>query len=257
MNNKVKLLLICTFLCLFWLAPVQAQEEESEGVAVLVKITPKDGHDEALLKGVKDYHHWIANFEGHMQYTWWEVLTGPETGMYYAHSGNHDWADFDAKYDWQEKAAEVFETNVAPHIESAERIMHTDMDKVSHWPESWDGYTHLQIESWYINNGQSAKFNKGLTRIVETLKAGGFPYHFGFTRVASGGHGGEIQLISPVKGWAGMAEEEPSFYDLMSKELGGEDEFNAFMADWGSSFKTGHNQMLKYMPEASDYGDKK
>jgi len=170
MKYRFKLLLICTLLCLFWMAPVQAQEEENEGVGVLVKITPKDGHDEALLKGVEDYHHWI--------------------------------------------------------------------------------------ETWYIHNGQYAKFNKGLTRIVGTLRAGGFPHHFGFTRVASGGHGGEIQLISPVKGWAGMADEDPSFYDLMSKELGGEDEFNTFMADWGSSFKTGHNQMLKYMPEASAYGNK-
>ena len=33
-------------------------------------------------------------------------------------------------------------------------------------------------------------------------------------------------------------------------------DLNAFMADWGSSFKTGRNHMVKYMSEASDYGDK-
>lgn len=255
MKNRIKLLLICTLLCLFWMVPAQAQEEDNEGVGVLVQITAKAGHEEALLKGVKDYHHWVANFEGHMEYTWWEVLTGPDTGKYYAHSGNHDWADFDVEHDWQKKAGEVFRTNVRPHIENAERSMQQGMDKVSYWPEDWDGYNQLQIETWYIHNGQSNKFNKGLKRIVDTLKANDFPHRFGFVRVVSGGHGGEIELISPVKGWAGMSDEDPSFYDIMTKELGGEDEFNTFMADWGSSFKVGRKEMVKYMPEASDYGN--
>jgi hypothetical protein len=52
-----------------------------------------------------------------------------------------------------------------------------------------------------------------------------------------------------------MVDKDPSFYDLMSKELGGEDEFNAFMADWGATFKQGANWTVARMPEASDYGN--
>jgi len=255
MKFKLKTLLICTLLGLFWLAPVQAQEKENEDVSVLLHITPKAGHSEALIKGITDYHKWVANFDGHMRFTWWEILTGPHTGTYYAHSGNHNWADFDAKYDWEEQSNDVIKQNVMPHIESMSRSMSVPMEDVSHWPEDWSGYTHLQIESWYVKNGQFGKFNAGLKRIVEALKAGGFPYHFGFRRVATGGHGGQVTLISPLKGWAGMSDEEPSFYDIMTKELGSPEAFEEFMADWGSTYKVGQNHMIKYMEGASDYGD--
>jgi len=54
---------------------------------------------------------------------------------------------------------------------------------------------------------------------------------------------------------SGMADKEPSFYDLMSKKLGGDDAFNAFMSEWGSTFKSGENWTVRRMPEASDYGN--
>ncbi len=256
MKTTLRYLLICSLLCFSWATTAHA-EEENEGVGMLIHITAKDGHDEALIKGITDYHHWVANFEGHMRYNWWKVLTGPNTGTYYAYSGGHNWADFDAEYDWEEKSNEVLQANVMPHIESMARAVDVAMDDVSHWPEDWDGYTHIQVESWYVKNGQYGKFNRGLKRIVAALKAGGFPYHFGFTRMASGGHGGQINLISPSKGWSGMSEEEPSFYDIMTKELGSAEAFDEFMADWGSTFKVGMSEMLEYMPGASDYGDDK
>jgi hypothetical protein len=71
--------------------------------------------------------------------------------------------------------------------------------------------------------------------------------------VVSGGHGRQIQLVTGNKGWADMADKDPSFYDLMSKELGGAEEFAKFMADWGATFKSGRNWTVKRMPEASDY----
>ena len=51
-----------------------------------------------------------------------------------------------------------------------------------------------------------------------------------------------------------MADTDPSFYDIMSKELGGDETFNEFMSEWGSTFKSGANWTVKRMPEASDYG---
>jgi hypothetical protein len=255
MRNKLYFLLICTILSFTLIAPVQAEEASDEGVARLVKIVPKAGHEDTLLKAIEDYHKWVANFDGHMEYTWYAVVTGPETGLYYARTGNHDWADFDADYDWQKEAGEVFERNVQPHIDKAEVSMTVEMSDVSHWPENWEGYNLFTVEQWYIMNGQYGKFNRGLKRIVNALKAGGFPYNFGFHRVATGGYANQITLVSPSKGWAGMSEEEPSFYDIMVEELGGQDEFEAFMSDWGSSFKTGRSQTVKYLPDASDYGN--
>jgi len=254
MTNKTKLILLCLSMSLFWLIPAQAQESENDGIARVAIITPKEGHDETLVKAITDYHHWVANFEGHHEYTWYRILTGPNTGKYVARTSGHNWADFDAEYDWEQEADEVFQRNVAPHIQNMTVEFNRDMKNFSNWPENFEGYTHFTVQDWHVKNGQYGKFRKGLKKITETLKAGGFPNHFGFLDIVSGGYGGQIRLVSANKGWSDMADEDPSFFTIMSEALGGAEEFEAFMSDWGSTFKPGKNWMVRYMPEASDYG---
>jgi hypothetical protein len=253
MKSMTKVMLIL-LVGLGWLLPAQAQEEENEGIARLGLITPKDGHDDALIKAITDYHHWIANFEGHHVYFWYEILTGPDTGKYIARTAGHNWADFDAEYDWQKESGEVFKTNVLPHIENVEIWFTREWSDFSHWPESFDGYTHYHVETWYVRSGQYRAFREGLKKITDSLKAGDFPGYWGVFSVESGGHGNQMELVTANRGWSDMSEKNPSFYEVMSKALGGEEALNAFMSDWGSTFKAGESRMVKLMPEASDYG---
>ena len=106
---------------LAWIVPAQAQEEAGDSIARLVMITAKDGHSDELLDAITEYHHWIAQFEGHHEYQWYRVLTGPNTGTFMARTPNHQWADFDAEYDWNKQAGQMFEKNVAPHIENVKK----------------------------------------------------------------------------------------------------------------------------------------
>ena len=253
MKNRIKLVMLSALLGIFWLMPAQAQD--NDGIATVVTITPKAGHEKALVKAITDYHHWVAKHEGHFEYTWYEILTGPDSGKYIARSGGHNWSDFDAEFDWQKEAGENFEANVAPHIENATNIMTQEMDEFSNWPESFEGYTHFQVEDWYVKNGQYGKFRRGLKKISETLKAGKFPGYWGFISVVSGGHGQQVTLVTAHKGWTDMADKDPSFFDVMSEALGGAEPFDAFMSDWGATFKSGRSQMVSLMPEASDYGN--
>ncbi len=87
------------------------------------------------------------------------------------------------------------------------------MDDFGHWPEDFSGYTHFQVQQWYVKNGRNGQFRKGLKKIVDTLKAANFPNYFGFTSVESGGRGGQITLVFPNKGWSDMVDEDPSFIE--------------------------------------------
>ena len=62
-------------------------------------------------------------------------------------------------------------------------------------------------------------------------------------------------LDDKTEGWSDMADTEPSFAAIMTEALGGEEQFETFMGEWSSTFKQGANWMVRYMPEASDYGD--
>ena len=50
-----------------------------------------------------------------------------------------------------------------------------------------------------------------------------------------------------------MRGPDPTFVEIMTETLGGEEEFKNFISEWGGTFKVGQNQMLRYMPGASDY----
>jgi hypothetical protein len=41
----------------------------------------------------------------------------------------------------------------------------------------------------------------------------------------------------------------------VSAALGGAEEFDTFMSDWGATFKEGYSRTVRRMPEASDYGN--
>lgn len=256
MHHKFKFMLLSALVGLAWLMPLHAQEESKDSIARLAMITAKDGHSDDLLEAITEYHHWIGKLDGHMEYTWYRILTGPNTGKFLARTPGHQWADFDAKHSWDKEAGEMFQKLVAPHIEHSELQYTSEMTEYSHWPESFDGYTHFAVTDWYIHNGQGRKFRQGLKKIVDTLKAGGFPNYWGFYSIESGGRGNQIRIVGANKGWSDMVDEEPSFYKVMSDAMGGEDEVAAFMSDWSSTFKPGLSQMVELIPEASDYGNK-
>ncbi len=101
MINTIKLIGLTLVVSLFLIMPAQAEDEENNNIAQLILITPTAGHGQDLIEAVTEFHHWVAGKEGHLEYTWFEILTGPDTGNYIARSGEHIWSDFDAEYDWQ------------------------------------------------------------------------------------------------------------------------------------------------------------
>ena len=254
MHKRFSIALACTLFALAWIMPLQAQEEENDGAANMVYITPKAGQGAALEAAIRDYHLWMGDKEGHWEYNWYAIETGPHTGKYVAYSGGHNWAEFDATYDWEEESNAKFMADVMPLVESFDRRVMQDMDDFAYYPEDWDGYTLFQLNHWYVNPGQNNAFREGLTKIHAALSEGNYEQHFGFQDFVSGGKGNEILLVLPMKGYADFADNDPSFFDLVSEAMGGPEAFQAFMAEWGATYKTGHSYLVRYLPEASDYG---
>ncbi len=255
MHKRFMIALICTLASFAWILPLQAQEEESDGAADMVLITPKDGQGAALEAAIRDYHLWVADKEGHFEYSWYAIESGPNTGKYIARSGDHNWEDFDAEFEWQDEAAEKFAADVMPLIAHVQRKVTVEIRELANWPESFAGYTHYQVEYWHIENGQYGKWRQGTEQIHSMLAEGGYTGHYGFFSTVSGGKGNEVALVQPMKGYADFAESDPSFFKIVSEALGGPEAFAEFMADWGSTFHIGHSMLVRYLPEASDYGN--
>lgn len=257
MHFKRILIMVTALAMLVSMSIAVAQDEEkNDGLARVALITAKDGHSKALEEAIVKYHHYMGTKEGAMRYHWYSIRTGENTGKYIARSGGHNWADFDAKHDWNEEAGAKFESMVQPHIASVVVTITKDNDEVGIWPDSLEGYEYFSVSRWHIKSGHYSAFNDGLKKIDETLKAGGFPGYYKFINTVSGGDGNSVMIVSPRKNFADMAPKEPSFMDIMNKAMG-EDETKAFMADWSATYETGQNMLLHHMAEQSDYGDDK
>ena len=255
MIKRFTLVFAVLFTALCFVLPLHAQDEDAGTAAVVIYIEANPGEGGALEDAIREYHYWIADKPGAFRYTWYAVDTGPHTGKYIARSGNHNWSDFDVVNDWQDEADAKFAELVAPHVKSVERHLTEEMTDFAYWPESFEDYSMFQVTNWYIKGGHYGKFQAGLRKIHAALTEGGFPSHYGFHETVSGGHGNEVALVLPMKGHADFGENDPSFTQIMSEALGGEEEFGAFMADWSSTYKVGGSMLVRYLPDASDYGD--
>ncbi|NNK03155.1 MAG: hypothetical protein HKP21_01280 [Xanthomonadales bacterium] len=124
------------------------------------------------------------------------------------------------------------------------------------WPESLEGYQYYSATRWHIKPGHNNAFWEGLKKVDAILKENGWPNYYSFIDTVSGGYGNSVMIVSPRKSYADMAPKEPSFMDIMNKVMG-EEETEAFMAEWATTYKSGANMLLKHMPEQSDYGHDK
>ena len=253
-----KILIMITALAMisFMSVAIAEDEEKNDGLARVVLITAKDGQNKALEEAITKYHHYMAGHEGSWRYQWFSIETGPNTGKYMARSGDHNWSDFDAEHDWDKEAGAKFTSMVAPLIESSVITITRDDDEMGIWPDSMDGYRYFAVTHWDVKPGQNAAFKKGLKKIDGLLKASDWPNYYAFTYPVSGGSGNQVTLVTPRKSFADMAPKEPSFMDVMKKSMSEEDA-NAFLAEWGSTYSSGDNFLLRHLPEQSDYGQGK
>ncbi len=234
-------LAIC-LVCAFSL--VQAQEE-TDNVAMVWSVTAVDGMDAEFEAAVKGFHEFMADKEGHWNWQWYSVLTGPDTGNYLARSGSHNWADMDVDNDWDEEVGAYFDENVAPFIESATRNITVGEDEIYHWPESMDEYNYFRVSDWQVKQGKGNAFNTHLKTIHEALQVGGWDRHYTFSYNSSGGKSGSMVLVTPHKNWADMKTPEPSFFSVLNEVLG-EDETRELLDAFNETYRAGDVRTLHW-----------
>ena len=253
LKNKLISLIIMTFL-LSVSTFTSAEEKKNDGLARVILIKAKQGKENDLEKAIIKHHKFMGKKEGALRFQWFRVETGPDTGSYFARTGGHNWADFDAKHDWDESEGKYFQKHVAKYVESAQASLTQTDDELGIWPESLKDYEYFQLTRWHIKSGKNEEFNDGLKKIDAMLKKSNWPNYYSFVYTVSGGHGNTVLLVSPKKNFADMAPKEPKFMDLLKKEMG-DDKASEFLKNWGTSYKTGDYFMIRYLPKQSDYGD--
>jgi len=234
--------------------PALAQDAPGDGIATAWHIEVAEGQREAFEAKVKEFNAFLADKEGAWEWSFFSVLTGPDTGDYIVRSGSHDWADFDVEQDWEDEADAWFDENLAPLVGSMTRTMTRADPQVQAWPKEEVEFRYFNVRHWYVNNGHAAAFQEGLRKVHGHLRDGAYPGFYGAWYSVSGLPGNLVMLVSAHRNWADMAEPTPSFDEVMLKAMT-EEELGEFWRTWGKTYETGETFTVAYRPDLSFNAD--
>ncbi len=245
--SKTKFLLVLLIACIFFNSAVlAADEEKTDGIAVVWAMDVEKGKSGDFKKAIKGFHDLYSKKDGHFEWHWYEVATGPDTGQYLARSGNHNWADLDAMENiWDEELGKYWSENVSPLIANAERYINAADDDVYHWTEG-KTYKFFRIRNFQVKQGMD--FGKHIKKIHETLQKGGWGNDYALSWDVSGGYGNGGAFVFPAESWADMAETSPKFKEVMLKNMK-EKDFDELMKNYSASYKTTTTRLVRSLPE--------
>lgn len=165
-------------------------------------------------------------------------------------SGQHHWADFDAEQAWDlaNKAGEMFNRDVAPHLERYEHYMAEEDYESSHWVESAD-YRYFMVTEHKLEPGKSAAMGDAVAKIHKGLQAGAWTQSYALSRDI-GGPGG-LTLAFPYKSYAAMEDPKPGFMEVLAKGMGSPDAAKAAIQQFDDSVAESDTTIYMVRPDLS------
>lgn len=181
----------------------------------------------------------------------WSVFvyeTGPKTGGYNIRSGGHSWADFDA-YDaassFQQAAMTHWNSTVAPLIGSIESMITQVDTTISRWPADWDAINFVTSTTYRVRPATREQFFADVRTAHATLTAAGWTNNYAWAMPVSGGTPGEVWIAGFHTNWADMAEPDPNFFQVMTKQLG-EKKMKEWMDHFLGTFINASSETLRW-----------
>ena len=186
-------------------------------------IIPKKGSEVKFDKAFAEHVQWRRD---HKDPWTWEVyveVDGPETGAYFARSGNHNWSDFDAydASDFSAQAGAHWNATMAPHVGEIRSSMSQYLPDISQWPNDAPEYQLFQLITYRIKQGQHRNFTSAAGALADALKEAKWPYHWAFMDHQSG-QLPSVLLVLPSLKWADMAEPNPNVFQAVANVRGQE-----------------------------------
>ena len=224
-------------------------------VAEVWSLTPKAGMSEKFEAALASHAAWRRENKDPWRWDVYVQVNGTDVGTYYARSGNHRWADFDAYQAFGEKASKHWNATVAPYVDKVQNSLSEAMPDISNLPADATDYRLFMIQSYDIKQGRAVQFRQAVKAIGDILKEVHWPYHWGFSERVSGGALPGAVLVLPSKNWAGMAEPDPNLFATVAAKSGeakATDMFNAFSDTIASS----HAYILERLPQYTVEGAK-
>jgi hypothetical protein len=159
-----------------------------------------------------------------------QVVVGEKVGTYYALSGGHAWADFDAYNNsaFVETADAHWAATVQPLVESMTNWISMDLPDLSRVPTEPMAPTLYEVTAFYLNPGGEMAFNEGVGKVLQAASDADAPMYWSASTARVGMEGPVMFIMGMSEDWAGLAEPDPNMEEILVEAYGEEGAMEIF-----------------------------
>lgn len=219
-------------------------------IATIWVIWPKAGQAAQFETAIKNYAAWRKNAGETFNWQIYQPVVGSDLGYYVIRSGQHTWKDMDTNNAWevQSKANDEYEKQVGQFTDKAEHYFAESDSQHSHWIESPD-YKYFGVTKFHTKPGTYRDRLEALGKIKKAAddEKWAYPYEISYT---VGGRDA-LNVVTPMRSYAEMADPDPSLMKILSKSLGSEADAEATMKQFSSTIKDSDYTVYVFRPDLS------
>lgn len=246
MQKKVIVVLVCV---LGLALSSVAQEAQGPMISQVVWVLPKAGQQQQLEAAAKQHMEWHRQQNDTWTWNIWMVMSGENTGSYYAVSPNHRWADFDGGVSREADAAHAIQT-IGPYIERETNSFHVQLENLSRPPTGDTAYPLAVVNTYQVRWGKAEDFNHFMQRAHEAIGKTNWPVHYLWYALANGGEHPSYGLVILYENFADMTPPEKPF-DKMLEEAFGAAEARRLLRTFTDSIRSVRSELVRYRADLS------
>ncbi len=250
--------MLASFLLMFLATSAVAQDKkkpekamEAPGtIATIWVIWPKEGQSSQFEAAIRKYAAWRKSAGEKISWQIYQPVVGSDLGHFVIRSGQHTWKDMDSIEAWelQAKANEAYEEQVGPFTGRAEHYFAETDTKHSHWIESPD-YRYFGVSSYTTKPGTYRDRMEAMNKIQKAVEdeKWAYPYEISY------GIGGRsaMNIVTPMKSYADMADPDPSLMKILAKSLGSESDAADTMKQFSNTIEGVDYTVYVHRPDLS------
>jgi hypothetical protein len=249
---------LMTLLLMFVAATSMAQDakketmaKEAEGnIATSWLIWPKAGQSAQFEAAIKKYAAWRKTAGEKFNWQIYQPVVGSDLAHYVIRSGQHTWQDMDTNTAWekQAKANEEYDKQVGAFTDRAEHYFTESDTKHSHWIDSPD-YKYYGVSSYRKVPGTYKERTDALNKIKKAVEDEKWAYPYEISDTIGGDN--PLQIVTPMKSYADMADPDPSLMKILAKSLGSDEAAEATMKQFSSTVERSHYSIYVHRADLS------
>lgn len=219
------------------LSPLLFVPAQGQDLTMVWEFTPKAealASFEAALKAHSEFRQ-----ENGDPWSWGigQVVVGGNVGTYYALSGPHEWADFDAygNSDFAKLADAHWAATVAPLVEKTTNWISRALPELSRLPEEEGEYLLFDVTAFHLKPDGEMAANEAVGKVRQAMIDADAPIYWSAASPTIGAEGPTLSIMGMAENWAGFADPDPGMEEVLVEAYGEEgamEIFNQFASSY-------------------------